>query len=209
MQEMIQIIKMKHFLFLLVTTSLLLSCKSAPQEKIVKNDSGLISGKYLIDEKSGLKEGRFVNYYDNGQKSEEGLYKKDKLDGKRIIYRYDDESVEIVENYSNEKLEGDYTFFYPSSKIKQFGQYKDNEMVGEWLLYYENGQIKEKVTMQNNQENGPFIEYYESGVLKAEGNYKNGDNEDGELKMYNKKGELVKIMDCVERRCKTRWEQEN
>ena len=81
-------------------------------------------------------------------------------------------------------------------------------MEGEWKRYYKNKQTREVVLFKNNDENGPFVEYYENGQLKAEGTYKGGDNEDGELKLYDENGVLIKIADCVMGRCKTRWKKE-
>lgn len=63
----------------------------------------------------------------------------------------------------------------------------------------------EEVMFADNEENGPFTEYHKNGSLKAEGNYLNGDNEHGLLKLYNEEGELVRKMQCDSGICQTTW----
>ena len=43
---------------------------------------------------------------------------------------------------------------------------------------------------------------------KAEGTYIDGDNEQGELKLYDEQGELEKIMQCERGICHTTWKKE-
>jgi len=50
------------------------------------------------------------------------------------------------------------------------------------------------------------VEYHPNGSLKAEGQYLNGDFEQGELKLYDETGRLVRIMDCEQGVCRTRWQ---
>ena len=73
--------------------------------------------------------------------------------------------------------------------------------------WYPNGQMKEKVTFSNNEENGAFEEWYENGKLKATGNYLDGDNEDGTLKLYDTLGQLERILECQRGACRTTWER--
>ncbi len=51
----------------------------------------------------------------------------------------------------------------------------------------------------------PLSEYHPNGQLKAEGYYKNGDKEEGLLKLYNETGKLVKTMNCNSGICRTVW----
>ena len=104
---------------------------------------------------------------------------------------------------------GEFKKYFDSGVLKVEGNYVENYMEGSWRVYYPSGQLKEDVTFSKNIENGPFIEYHENGNLKAEGNYLNGDFEHGELKLYNKGGELEKIMDCNAGICHTRWKKES
>ncbi|MCB9272045.1 MAG: hypothetical protein H6561_21145 [Lewinellaceae bacterium] len=82
-------------------------------------------------------------------------------------------------------------------------------MSGVWKRYYQGGQLMEEVAFSGNKENGPFKEYYENGNIKAEGSYLNGPKEDGELKLYDEQGTLVKKMECSDGVCHTTWQAES
>ncbi len=140
----------------------------------------------------------------NGILVEKAQYKHDTLDGLRILY-YENGDTNIVETYRKGIFDGTYSLYYKNGQIKQQGEYINNEMTGNWLQYHENGQLKEKVQFERNLENGPFVEYHENGKIAAEGHYADGDNEEGELKIYNKQGILSKIMQCEHGRCTTIW----
>lgn len=163
--------------------------------------------KYTRSKKDYAKQGLYVKSYENGKVYEEAQYKDDKLDGQRKIY-YENGEVELIENYKNGLFDGPYQEFYEEGKLQLEGLYVDNVATGDWKKYYKNGQVMEVVKMANNLENGPFVEYYENGKIKTEGTYLDGDNEDGELKMYDESGELVKKMDCKKGVCRTSWEKE-
>ena len=47
------------------------------------------------------------------------------------------------------------------------------------------------------------VEYYENGFMKAKGQYKNGDNEDGDLYLYRPDGSFERKMNCQEGICHT------
>jgi len=153
------------------------------------------------------KEGAYLKLDPNGKKLEEAQYKNDTLDGWRILFSETGDTV-VAERYKNGAFDGEYRVFHENGKLKLLGQYVNNEMVGVWKGYYDTGALKEEVQFKNNQENGPFVEYHPNGKLKAEGTYQDGDNEHGELKLYNENGELVRRMNCEMGVCRTVWSAE-
>lgn len=142
-----------------------------------------------------------------GTVMETAYYQADTLEGQRTIF-YDNGDTSVVETYRHGRFEGPYRRYYEGGTLKLEGRYTDNQMNGPWLGYHENGQLKERVLFQHNDENGPFIEYHPNGNLAAEGTYKDGDNEDGELKIYDESGALLRIMLCDYGRCRTTWSAE-
>ena len=114
----------------------------------------------------------------------------------------------LVETYANGAFEGAYRQYYENGILQLQGQFVNNMATGEWRQYYDSGELMEIVTFAENAENGPFSEYFPNGNLKAEGAYLNGDNEHGELKLYNEQGVLVRKMDCDEGVCRTVWSAE-
>jgi len=173
----------------------------------VKNEAGAIVESYTRNKKDFAKEGVYKAYDDDGRLIEEAFYKNDTLNGIRKIF-FENGNVEAEEIYVNGVFDGVYKGFYNSGKPELEGNYVKNEMVGTWKRFYPTGQLMEEVTFSKNNENGPFVEYYENGKLKAEGNYKDGDNEEGELKLYDEMGVLERKMECTAGRCITTWRSE-
>lgn len=153
------------------------------------------------------KEGKYVRFSPDSVLMEIAFYHNDTLDGKRILFS-EKGDTQIVETYDKGLFEGPYSAFYENGKMEFYGKYQRNSMEGVWKRYYESGQLMESVTFANNQENGPFVEYNENGTLKAEGNYKDGDNEDGDLRVYDENGVLIRKMKCKNGMCKTIWKKD-
>lgn len=162
---------------------------------------------YTINKETGKKEGRYVAKTADGVLLEEAVYKADTLDGTRKIYN-EAGKLEIVETYKNGLFHGPNQVFYGSGQLKFDGHYTNNILTGETKSYYENGQLKEVVQFDNNLENGPFVEYHPNGKIKAKGTYLDGDNEHGELEIFDESGELIKKMDCKKGVCRTTWEKQ-
>jgi len=63
------------------------------------------------------------------------------IDGKLI--KYGDNNIKIlIENYKENKLNGNKYVFYPDGSIYEESSFWDNRLVGRYKLYYPNGQIK-------------------------------------------------------------------
>lgn len=152
----------------------------------------------------GLREGVFTKTTAKGVKLEDAEYHQGKLNGARVLY-YPNGDTLIVETYRDDEFEGPYKSFYPSGKLKLACLYENNQIEGKWLQYYESGQLKEEVLFQANLENGPFKEYHPNGKLSVEGSYKDGDNEQGPLKFYDENGLHYKTMECNMGICRTTW----
>lgn len=187
---------------------LLVSCSSPSPERLLETVDTVDEYGYTIriqrrkDNKQ--RQGLYARIAPGGTLVEEAYYEEDSLQGLRILY-YESGDTHIVETYRSGLFEGPFREYYEDGKLMQKGVYKNNEMDGEWTSYYPGGQISEVVNFKGNEENGPFIQYYPNGNIKAEGSYLNGDNEHGELKLYNEEGQHVRTMLCEEGRCRTSW----
>ncbi len=192
------------FFFVLLIFS---SCKNNLETVENKDDQGNLIERYTRDKEDFSKMGLYTRFFKNGQKAEEANYQKDTLHGDRKMY-YENGQVEIHELYQNGLFEGAYKTYYESGQLAQEGNYINNQMQGEWKRYYKSGQLMEVATFKDNEENGAFKEYHENGNQKAEGEYLNGDNEHGLLKLYSESGELEKKMQCKNGICRTIWTKE-
>ncbi len=186
---------------------LLFACQGDYEKIEVANEDGYVE-KYRRHRETFAREGLYEKYSPDGTLLETATYNNDTLNGIRIIY-YPAGDTNIVEQYVNGIFDGPYAIHYEEGGLLQQGQFIDNVMTGKWVNYYPNGQLMEQVVFADNLENGPFTEYHSNGKVKAEGAYRDGDNEQGELRLYNEAGTLTTIMQCDYGRCETTWSLES
>lgn len=157
------------------------------------------------------KEGLFQRFSVEGKIIEEARYLSDSLEGERKFF-FPNGNVESIEHYRNNQIHGKFHAFYESGQLKIEQNFVNGALQGESIRYYPSGVLQEKVMLADNVENGPFWEYHENGQLKTEGKYapdENGDGvEQGELKEYDESGQLIRIADCENGRCLTRWKKQ-
>ena len=190
-----------------LVVSLFFACGNSVETIRITDDAGRVVETYERDKETRLRQGLYRNYDERGNLREEANYVNDTLNGSRRMY-YADGQLQIEEQYAMGNFIGSYRTYYDNGQVEQEGTYIGNEMTGPWKRYYRNGQLMESVEFRANLEQGPFVEYYENGNLKAEGAYADGDNEDGELKLYDEAGQLERRMNCEMGVCRTVWKAE-
>ena len=141
----------------------------------------LRNGKYIGQILNGLREGKGIMYYYNGDRYEgeyrnnnregkgimyynngdryEGYYKKGKKEGKGIFY-YTDGSV-YDGDFKKSKSEGKGIFYYNNGDRYE-GEFKDGKIEGKGIIYYNNGDIYEGY-FRNEEKEGKGIYYYNNG----------------------------------------------
>jgi antitoxin component YwqK of YwqJK toxin-antitoxin module len=142
------------------------------------------SSKGLYNSRNGV----FVYYFSNGNKSSEGTYIKGKKVG---IWKswYKNGQLKSMGNYDRDLRQGDFVFYHKNGSVKSKKTFVDNEIDGFSVLYYDNGNIDEEFTFFKGKFNGPFKSFYSNGQLKSKGNYEK-DNLMGQVKHYWKNGNL-------------------
>jgi antitoxin component YwqK of YwqJK toxin-antitoxin module len=172
-----------------------------------KNERGQLE-RWQRRKDNKVKEGLFQRFSPEGVLLEEAHYLADSLDGDRKHFSATG-ILESIEHYQNNKIHGRFQAFYPEGTVKIEQDFVQGALTGFSIRYYHNGKIQEKVLLKDNVENGTFTEYHENGNLKTEGTYtpnEDGDGvEDGELKEYDESGQLIRIADCKNGKCLTRW----
>lgn len=176
--------------------------KAEPLEAVSHTDEYGYTEKYLVKRFERSKEGLYQKTDAQGRLVEEATYLNDTLHGLRVLY-YENGDTMSVEHYSKGLFEGWFRSYHENGRLALEGLYENNAMTGIWKRYYPDGQLMEEVTFKDNSENGPFTEYHPNGQLKAAGEYLDGDNEHGELKLYDENGVLLRTMICHYGRCKT------
>lgn len=198
---------------LVLATGLLLffqCCKQSPIETIESRDAEGRLERYERRKVDAAKEGLYQRFRPDNSLIEEAHYQNDTLNGERK-YFYPDGKLESIERYSRGIIDGKFQKFYESGATQVEQTYVNGRLEGMSIAYYPSGGLREKVMLRNNEEDGPFTEYYENGALKAEGTYAPGEEsplETGELKEYDESGQLVRIAECVNGVCTTKWKKE-
>ena len=80
--------------------------------------TGDIVGQEQGKIRKGIKVGKWIGYYENGQLKYKSNYKDGKREGEYLTYQVDEDG-----------------------KIWVKGNFKDGKRVGEWIHYYEDGRI--------------------------------------------------------------------
>jgi antitoxin component YwqK of YwqJK toxin-antitoxin module len=133
---------------------------------------------------NGKLQGASKKYYENGALSEIIEWKTGIKDGKWIQY-YDDGKKKLEAQYINDKLEGSFTVYKPYGGIDVKGNYKDNLQDGYWTTYDDKGlaitsikfingepENKEQITKQQeeffkkiDEGKGKYTEPYDSDMM--------------------------------------------
>jgi antitoxin component YwqK of YwqJK toxin-antitoxin module len=88
---------------------------------------------------AGIKNGKETNWDRNGKVTNTTMYKDGVKEGEFYQNLYADGYY--ICNYSKDKRNGAFTFYFASSKKQCEGQYVNDKKVGEWIYTNENGDV--------------------------------------------------------------------
>ena len=154
-----------------------------------KNGQIKIQGSY----KEGMRDGEFKTFLTNGKSAGFIIYKDGKIIKSTLVRAMKDNASFSPISYANYDLDTSYSIGkvdFPNKLLKTYYMYDKNEVLnGDSIKYYEEGNIQSIVPYKNNLVEGLIIRYYENGNIKEEVNYKN-DKMNGEAKSYDENGKL-------------------
>ena len=104
----------------------------------------------------------------------------------QVIKKYKNGQIKSIENFKNEKLNGEFKEFFENGNLSQIGTFKNGDMKN-IKVFYENGNLKFEQNLKGRK--GKYRGYYPNGMLEAEGEVFQGD-EIGLWKYYNENGRL-------------------
>ena len=121
--------------------------------------------------KNGLINGKYVEYYKNGNIKETGTYINGEISGKYIEnFRKGNLKREIF--YENGNLNGIQKEYYDKNdSIYREIEYYYGNPVNQEKIFYKNGNLSALINYKNGKKNGVSEEYYESGILQNKFNY--------------------------------------
>ena len=108
--------------------------------------TGEISGKKQGSIKNGMRTGKWVKYYKNGQLAYKGEYK----DGKEV---------------------GEWVGYWDNGQLAYKGEYKDGMRTGKWVKYYKNGYLEEKGEYKDGKFEGEWVSYNIDGTIESKKTY--------------------------------------
>ena len=171
---------------------------------ILKNLNSIPNGKYIEyykngqikiqgHTKEGKRDGEFKAFLKNGKSAGSVIYKDGKIIKSTLIKAMkNNASFPPVDNI-NYKLDTTHTLGkveFENGLLRIYFIFNKNGLLdGNSIEYYEEGNIESIVPYKNNVVEGLVITYYENGNIKEEVNYKN-DNMNGEAKSYDENGKL-------------------
>ena len=170
----------------------------------------------LLKGKNPIPNGKYIEYYKNGQVKVQGNHKEGKRDGEFKVFLRNGKSagsvfykdgkilkstlVNSMKDNASFSLVTDINYNlnsheivtdeFPNQLLKQYFIFNKNGLLdGESREYYEEGNIKSISPFKNNIPDGVFISYYQNGNIKEKHTYKNG-NEEGEGLFYYQNGNI-------------------
>ena len=171
---------------------------------ILKNLDSIPNGKYIEyykngqikiqgHTKEGKRNGEFKAFLKNAKSAGSVIYKDGKIIKSTLIKAMkNNASFPPVDNI-NYKLDTTHTLGkveFENGLLRTYFIFNKNGLLdGNSIEYYEEGNIESLVPYKNNVVEGLVITYYENGNIKEEVNYKN-DNMNGEAKSYDENGKL-------------------
>ncbi len=158
-------------------------------------------------------------YWDNGNIAAKGKFNKNKEKDGKWIYYFETGDKESEVNYSDGTKDGDQIDYYNNGQVLMEVEYKDGVKDGEYIFYFDSGQVREKGFYNNGLRHGEFVYYEPDGVMYEKGIYKNGRRE-GKWKIRNSDGEMETVIyiqgeradrDSIEQKFEeySKWAKEN
>ena len=171
--------------------------------KLLKGKTPIPNGKYIEyykngqvkvqgNNKEGKRDGEFKAFLRNGKSAGSVIYKDGKIIKSTLVNSMEDNAsfslvTDINYNLNSHEIVTDE---FPNQLLKQYFIFNKNGLLdGESREYYEEGDIKSIFPFKNNIPDGVFISYYQNGNIKEKHTYKNG-NEEGEGLFYYQNGNI-------------------
>ena len=140
---------------------------------------------------NGIKNGKYQEFYPNGQLKREGKYKDDKIIG--IWNWYSKDGI----LGSTKTFKDDFAifiFFDSNGKIIQRKEFKKSIITNEY--YYSDGQIRETTIQNLEDKTKKYKSFFKNGKLKKKGDFKNG-KKIGKWKQYYLNSGIQTIEDYI------------
>lgn len=147
-------------------------------------------GDYNKTDDLGRKQGKWMEFYENGQLRYTGKFKNNEPVGEFVYYSAEGTMIGRG-NYHDKKKQGKWEFFSEDNGALILLEHYDNGVLVDKSVVYNpvNQKVVEETEYVNGLRHGIYSKYYDNGVLMIMANY-NQDTLDGEYKAYYFNGNL-------------------
>jgi len=155
--------KLKLFIYSIVISSLVISCKGGENNdaaktdsltNIVKKDSVQSEKKknpFLIEPPDTAYTGDYIDKYENGNTKFRGFYRFGKRHGQWMAF-YADGKLWSEAFYDKGIRQGASNTYYENGKLRYKGWYKNDLRDSVWVFYDETGKEVQKLKFKNDEE---------------------------------------------------------
>ena len=170
----------------------------------------------IVKGEAPIQNGKYIEYYKNGQIKVQGYYKEGKRDGEFKAFLRNGKSAGSIFYKDGKIIKSTLTNFmkenasfsiltdinynlnshkivsseFPNGLLETYFTFNKNGILdGENREYYEEGDIKSIFYFKNNVVDGTSISYYQNGNIQEKNTYKNGE-ENGEGILYYENGNI-------------------
>ncbi len=141
-----------------------------------------------------------VDYYSNGKRKLESYYYVKKDAQGKIVYAatgkqtkyYKTGIVEGVQYFKDGIPHGKCEAYTTEGVLNKVFYYTDGKLNGPYTFYYPGGQVMHTGTFKNDLDYGPSKRYHANGKLFMEESYNEQGIQEGEVKIYDEQGILIK-----------------
>lgn len=138
---------------------------------------------------NGLKQGKWIKKYYNGNKKYEGYFVDDTPKG--VFKRYDNKGRLIVRQYYyGDSLQCSTTMFRPNGDTLSCGRYYNKKKDSTWHYFNKDGNLMMTESYKRGTYHGDFIYYYPDGSKWQYIHYTNG-KKNGKWKRFYKNGQPI------------------
>jgi len=128
----------------------------------------------MLSDNTEVSDGKYTEYYSDGQKYVEGNYKLGVFEGEWSYLHPNGQLCKTI-SFKAGKPEGEWEIFDKNGKRTAQKSYQGGKRQGKWVFYFENGE-KPKIEVNYNQGqiDGQRNTFYENGQKRQEIHFKNG-----------------------------------
>lgn len=109
--------------------------------------------------------GKYIDYYNNGKKQNEGSLVNGKLDGELNVY-YKTGIKRSTTNYKQGARDGNWTDYYQNGTLRSTSEFINDKRTRTGKSYFIYGQIMQELKLKNATRYDTSITYYSSGKVR-------------------------------------------